>query len=119
MDEQLRLALDDRHAGQVANLAANTTVHRDDRARVEKAVALLARSGASFTADTVHKVVCHDDPTPYDRNLVSSVLGIQARHGHIVEDTSLRPAASSHRSRRASRNRWWRGSRPSQIGEAS
>jgi hypothetical protein len=108
-DEQLTLALADRHAGQDANLAAGTTGYRDDRGRVERAVATLARSGAAFTADTVHRLVLQDDETPYCRNLVSSVLGTWARDGRIREDRSLAPVASANRSRRASRNRWWLG----------
>lgn len=107
--DQLQLALADRHAGQAANLAAGTTVLRDDRGRVEQAVSILARSGAAFTADTVHRLVLQEDPTPYNRNLASSVLGTWARDGRIVEDRSLAPVASANRSRRASRNRWWIG----------
>lgn len=111
VDEQLTLALADRHAGQDANLAAGTTVLRDDRGRVERAVSVLTRSGAAFCADTVHRLVLQDDSAPYCRNLVSSVLGTWARDGRIVEDRSLAPIASANRSRRASRNRWWLGRR--------
>lgn len=102
-------ALADRHAGQDACLAAGSTGHRYDRGRVEQAVSALAGSGDSFTADGVHKLVLQDDPAPYCRNLVSSVLGTWSRDGRIVEDRSLAPIASANRSRRASRNRWWRG----------
>lgn len=108
---QLQLALSDRHAGQDACLAAGESGYRDDRARVELAVATLARSGTAFCADTVHRLVEHDDPAQYNRNLVSSVIGVWAATGRIVEDRSLRPVASANRSRRASRNRWWRGAR--------
>lgn len=107
MSDQLALALADRHAGQAANLAAATTVHRDDRTRVEEALAAEARTGAPFTADHVHQRLGNDPP--YDRNIVSSVMGVWAQRGDIVEDDRLRPVASNHRSRRASRNRWWRG----------
>lgn len=108
---QLQLALADRHAGQDANLAAGESGYRDDRGRVELAVSTLARSGTAFTADDVHRLVAHDDPAAYDRNLVSSVIGVWAQTARIVEDRSLRPVASANRSRRASRNRWWRGAR--------
>ncbi|GAB3471892.1 hypothetical protein [Actinophytocola sediminis] len=107
MADQLALALADRHTGQTNNLAAGTTGHRDDRTRVETAVAELARAGQPFTADTVHTRL--QDGDPYDRNLVSSVLGVWAQRGHIVEDRDRRPVASTARTRHASRNRWWRG----------
>jgi len=115
---QLQLALADRHAGQEANLAAGSTVHRDDRGRAEQAVATLARSGAAFTADTVHRLILQNDPAPYCRNLVSSVLGTWARDARIVEDRSLAPVASANRSRRASRNRWWLGCRIADTTQA-
>lgn len=107
MSDTLDLALDDRAAGQAANLAAGTSGHRDDRARVETAVAALALLGDAFTADDVHDALRGGDP--YDRNLVSSVLGCWARDGRIREDTARRPVASCHRARHASRNRWWVG----------
>jgi hypothetical protein len=107
MSDQLALALSDRHAGQDANLAAATTGHRDDRTRVETAVAELARTGTPFTADTVHTALGTDQP--YDRNLVSSVLGVWAQRGDIIEHRDLAPIASRSRSRHASRNRWWVG----------
>ena len=114
MSDQLAFALSDRHAGQAANLAAGTTVHRDDRARVEEAVAFLARSGLPFAADNVHTQL--SGGPDYDRNLVSSVLGVWAQQHWIVEDS--RPATpSAARSRRASRNRWWIGA-PANIPEA-
>jgi hypothetical protein len=108
---QLQLAYTDRHAGQDACLAAGETGYRNDRERVELAVSTLARSGTAFTADDVHRLVEHDDPMPYCRNLVSSVLGQWARNARILEDRSRQPVASASRSRRASRNRWWRGAR--------
>lgn len=111
MTDQLSLALADRHAGQAANLAAGTKVHRDDRARVELAVATLARSGAVFTADHVHRLVADEDMNPYDRNLVSSVLGTWSRDGRIIEDLSRRAVPSANRSRKGSRNKWWRGNK--------
>jgi hypothetical protein len=104
MTDQLALALADRHAGQAANLAAGTAVHRDDRGRVETAVAVLARSGQPFTADDVHRRL----DEPYDRNLVSSVLGVWAQRGHLRE-AELRAVPSQSRSRRGSRIRWWVG----------
>jgi hypothetical protein len=106
-DDQLPLAFADRHAGQEANLAAAETGHRDDRARVEHAVALLAKSGGAFTADHVHDLLFEGDP--YDRNLVSSVLGVWSARGGVVEVLDRRPVPSRSRSRRASRNRWWVG----------
>ncbi|HEU5475670.1 MAG TPA: hypothetical protein VFV67_33945 [Actinophytocola sp.] len=104
--DQLALAFEDRHAGQAANLAAGTSVLRDDRGRVETAVAELARFGTPFTADHVHNALHGGDP--YDPNLVSSVMGVWAQDGRIVEHDS-RPTASERRTRRASRNRWWVG----------
>ena len=104
MTDQLALALADRHAGQDANLAAGTAVHRDDRGRVETAVAVLARAGQPFTADDVHARL----DEPYDRNLVSSVIGVWAQRGHIHE-AEMRSVPSLSRSRRGSRNRWWVG----------
>ena len=105
MTEHLDLAFADRHAGQDATLAAGTKVHRDDRARVETAVAELARYGLPFTADTVHTALTGD---PYDPNLVSSVMGVWAQDGRITEHHQ-RPTPSNRRTRRASRNRWWIG----------
>jgi hypothetical protein len=106
--DQLPLALADRHAGQAANLAAGTRGHADHRAAVEVALALCAGNGRAFTADDVHRLVKHEIGPAYDHNLVSSVMGRWARNGRIVEQ--LVPAVPSiHRSRRASRNRWWRG----------
>lgn len=101
-----QLALELRHQGQTNNLAAGQKVHADDRSRVEVAVAALARSGVPFTADHIHTRLA--DGAPYDRNLVSSVIGVWARYGHIRE-ADIRPTASSHRERHASRNRWWTG----------
>lgn len=110
MSSQLELGLTDRHAGQQANLAAGTTGYRDDRHRVEVAVATLARSGAEFTADSVHKLVKHDGGEDYDGNLVSSVLGIWAKDGRIARQSY---AVSTRRSRHASRNTVWLGTRAS------
>jgi hypothetical protein len=112
--DQLALALSARHAGQQANLAAGTAVHRDDRTRVETAVAELARTGTPFTADHVHNALGTEPP--YDRNLVSSVLGVWAQRGDIIEHRDLAPIASRSRSRHASRNRWWTGG--AQVPEA-
>lgn len=107
--EQLELALGARHAGQFANLAAGAKPHRDDRARVELAVATLARSGSIFTADDVHRLVKHDaNGAAYDPNLVSSVLGIWAKDGRIQRQGNT---ASARQSRHASRNGIWRGKR--------
>lgn len=114
MTEQLSLALADRHAGQAANLAAGQKPHRDDRERVEQAVAALAQSRRPFNADLVHERIRKASSDPYDANLVSSVLGVWAQSGRIVEDRSEPPVASCRRSRRASRNRWWRGTGASQ-----
>lgn len=104
MTDQLALALADRHDGQAANLAAATTVLGDDRGRVETAVAVLARARQPFTADDVHARIDGD----YDRNLVSSVLGVWAQRGHIHE-AEMRSVPSLSRSRHGSRNRWWVG----------
>jgi len=107
MSDQLALAYGDRHAGQNANLAAATTGHRDDRTRIEDAVAELAGKGKAFTADTVHALLGADQP--YDRNIVSSVLGIWSQRGWIVEDRDQPAVPSGNRARKGSRNRWWTG----------
>lgn len=108
----LDLAYADRHAGQEANLAAGSAGHRDHRDIVETAVALLCKNRQrSFTADDVHKLVRHTlGGIPYDRNLVSSVMGIWARDQRIRRDTNAGLTPSGHRKRRGSRNAWWRGS---------
>ncbi|GLZ34848.1 hypothetical protein Lesp02_70350 [Lentzea sp. NBRC 105346] len=111
MTDQLELAYADRHAGQEANLAAGTAGHRDDRAVVELAVATCARSGAAFTADTVHRLVATVRPNGYDRNLVSSVMGVWASSHRIVRDVEAGLAPSRNRSRKGSKNSWWRGNR--------
>jgi hypothetical protein len=116
MSDQLALALDDRHAGQDANLAAGTKPHRDDRKRVEVALGALARSGATFTADDVHKRIQKDSPELYDANIVSSAMGIWAKDGRIVEVYGP-PVTSSRRSRHASRNRRWCGAQHSRQEE--
>lgn len=110
-DAQLELAYADRHAGQNANLAAGTKTHRDDRSVVETAVAVCARSGAAFTADTVHKLVATERPNGYDRNLVSSVMGTWAQSHRILRDLQPGLATSASRSRKGSKNSWWRGNR--------
>jgi hypothetical protein len=104
----LALAYADRHDGQAANIAANLTGHRDHRTIVGTALDILARNPKPFTADDIHRLVAHELPDGYDRNLVSSVMGVAAQHGHIVE-ADRRPVPSRNRSRRASRNRWWLG----------
>lgn len=109
MSDQLELGLADRHTGQQANLAAGTKPYRDDRHRVETAVATLTRSGARFSADDVHQLVKHDGAGEYDHNLVSSVLGVWAKHGRIRRIAHTRSAA---RSRRASRNSVWQRNNP-------
>lgn len=108
MTDQLTLGLAERHAGQNANLAAGQKGYRDDRHRVETAVATLARSGALFTADDIHRLVKHDGGADYDRNLVSSVLGIWAKNNRIRR---VAYAVSAARSRHASRNGVWKGVR--------
>lgn len=109
MTDQLALGLAERHAGQQASLAAGTKPYRDDRHRVEVAVATLSRSGKEFTADSVHKLVKHDGiGDEYDGNLVSSVLGIWAKDGRIARQAY---AVSTRRSRHASRNTVWLGTR--------
>lgn len=110
-DEQLVLAYADRHAGQQANLAAGTTGHRDDRTVIEVAVAVCARNGVPFTADTVHRLVEHERPDGYNRNLVSSVMGTWAAQTRIVRDLDAGLCASRNRSRKGSKNSWWRGNR--------
>jgi hypothetical protein len=114
MNDQLQLALGDRRDGQEANLAAGTTTLRDERAVIEEALALLTRNRdahgqpRAFTADNVHHLVEHELGPIYDRNRVSSCMGIWAAHGRIVEDDQ-RAIPSTHRPRKGSRNRWWRG----------
>lgn len=110
-DHQLELAYADRHAGQQANLAAGTTGHRDDRTVIEVAVALCARNGVPFTADTVHRLVKHERPDGYNRNLVSSVMGQWAKDGRILRDLNAGLTPSINRERKGSKNSWWRGAR--------
>lgn len=105
----LDLAYADRRAGQDANLAAGSAGHKDHRAIVEDALALLLRNRAkAFTADDVHKLVSHVLPDGYDRNLVSSVMGIAAAEGRIIRDHHAGLVPSRNRSRKGSRNAWWR-----------
>ncbi len=110
-DAQLELAYADRHAGQEANLAAGTKAHRGDRLVVEIAVALCARNSRPFTADDVHQLVRHERPDGYDRNLVSSVMGTWAARRRIVRDHQAGLCTSRNRSRKGSKNSWWRGNR--------
>jgi hypothetical protein len=106
MTEQLEIGFAARHAGQAANLAAGTKPHRDDRGRVEYAVRRLVDSKALFTADDVHQFVRLDGfSADYDRNLVSSVLGVWAQARRIERvDTRVSKSPSRH----ASRNGVWR-----------
>lgn len=119
--QQLALAFAARHAGQQANMAAGCKAHRDDTARVTAAVRTLAVSGRAFTADDVHRVILAADPTPYDRNLVSSVLGSWAARRWIYRVPYLEPVPSMHPARHGSRNAWWRGTptapAPEAVGE--
>lgn len=110
-DDQLALAYTDRHAGQQANLAAGTKGHSDDRTVVEIAVALCARNSRPFNADDVHQLVKHERPDGYDRNLVSSVMGTWAARHRIVRDVEAGLSPSRNRSRKGSKNSWWRGNR--------
>lgn len=112
-EQQLDLAYADRHAGQDANLANGTTGHRDHRTVVEIAVATCARSSAPFTADNVHRLVAQalGPDTHYDRNLVSSVLGTWSKDARIVRDHQAGLTPSINRSRKGSKNSWWRGNR--------
>lgn len=110
-DAQLALAYADRHGGQTANLAAGTTGHRDHRTIVEIALALCARNSRPFTADDVHQLVKHELPDGYDRNLVSSVMGTWAAQHRIVRDHQAGLCTSRNRSRKGSKNSWWRGNR--------
>lgn len=109
MSDQLELALADRRAGQEANLAAGTTGHRDHRTIVEVAVAVCARNHRPFTADDVHRLVQHEIPNGYDRNLVSSVMGIWASSHRIIRQPGL--VSSTTRARKGSKNGWWLGNR--------
>lgn len=119
-EQQLELAYADRHAGQAANLAAGTKPHSDDRNVVEVAVATCARSNAPFTADNVHRIVERALPHGYDRNLVSSVMGLWAKDGRILRDHQAGLTPSINRKRKGSRNSWWRGNRQHEAGrEAS
>jgi hypothetical protein len=110
-EQQLELAYADRHAGQEANLANGTAGHRDDRTVVEVAVALCARNSRPFTADDVHRLVEHQRPNGYDRNLVSSVMGTWSKDARIVRDLEAGLSPSRNRSRKGSKNSWWRGAR--------
>lgn len=109
MTTQLELALTDRRAGQDANLAAGKAGHRDDTARVEAAIAGLARSGRTFTSNDVHAALARDGGGDYNRNLVSSRMGILAADGVIIRAWDIRPEPAHQRTRKGSRNPWWRG----------
>lgn len=106
---QLELALADRRDGQEANLAAGATGHRDDTSRVTTAIAQLARSGRTFTANDVHAALKADGGGDYNRNLVSSRMGILAAEGAIVRAWDIHPEPAIQRSRKGSRNPWWCG----------
>lgn len=110
-EQQLELAYADRREGQQANLAAGTTGHRDDRTVIEVAVALCARNSRPFCADDVHALVKSERPDGYDRNLVSSVMGVWAHSNRIVRDLEAGLSTSRNRSRKGSKNSWWRGVR--------
>lgn len=104
---QLTLALDDRHEGQDANLAAGIKPHQDDTARVTTALATLIKSQQPFTASDAHKILEADGHGPYDRNLVSSQMGHLAREGVIKRLWWMHPTPAMQRDRRGSRNPYW------------
>jgi hypothetical protein len=103
--DQLALAFADRHAGQSANLAAATAVHRKYREAAETVLADLVAEGRPFTAEDVRRGI-PDDVEAHSPNVLPSVLGIWAARRRIVPCGEYR---SRRRSRRASRNRVWIG----------
>ncbi|MGH3859186.1 hypothetical protein [Actinokineospora sp.] len=103
--DQLALAFADRHAGQEANLAAASAVHRRYRDAVEAVLADLVESGRPFTADDVRRGVPDEvEAEAHSPNVLPSVLGIWAARRVIVPCGEYR---SRRRPRRASRNRVW------------
>ncbi|OZM74018.1 hypothetical protein CFN78_06945 [Amycolatopsis antarctica] len=110
MTDQLTLGLDDRHAGQAANLAAGTKGYRDDTERVKVALDTLIRSGTTFTAHTVYTIVQLDGGgAGFDKNLISSRIGRAAQDGVIVHTGQW--VNSPRRCRHASKIKEWRGNK--------
>jgi hypothetical protein len=73
---ELEQAFADRHRGQASNLAAATATHRDDRERVERALAALARSGHAFNSNDVEALALTDGGGDLNnRNVISSLMG--------------------------------------------
>ncbi|TCO64365.1 hypothetical protein [Actinocrispum wychmicini] len=101
--DQLALAFADRHAGQSANLAAATAVHRRYREAAETVLADLVADGRPFTAEDIRNGI-PEDIEAHSPNVLPSVLGIWAARRRIVPCGEYR---SRRRSRRASRNRVW------------
>lgn len=106
---ELDAAFADRDAGEEASLAAAKVVHRDDLARVERALATLARSGRPFTANSVDSTVLADGRGDYRRILVATLMSRWSRDGRLVEVHGMPTARALRRSRRGSVLRWWRG----------
>ena len=102
MTGPLALGMADRHQGQAATIAAATAPHRDDRHRVETALAGLIRAQVPFTAEDVRQAA--GELTDDRPNLIPSVIGVAAAHRVIVPAGEYR---SGRRSRRDSRNRVW------------
>ena len=105
MADQLALGFADRHAGQAANLAAATAVHRRYRDAAEAVLAELVADGRPFTVDDIRRRI-PDDIEPHHPNVLPSLLGIWAERRLIVPCGEYR---SRRRPRRASRNRVWIG----------
>ena len=105
MADQLALGFADRHAGQAANLAAATAVHRRYRQAAEVVLAELVADGRPLTVDDIRRRI-PDDIEPHHPNVLPSLLGIWAERRLIVPFGEYR---SRRRPRRASRNRVWIG----------
>jgi hypothetical protein len=110
VDNQLTLALERRHEGQDANLAAAVKPHMDLRSRVESIVAILAKDGVPFNADKIHGQLKKEIGEVYDRNVVSSVMGKWAQAGRIIRVPEKGITPSKEPTRNGSRNSWWIGS---------
>lgn len=101
----------DRDAGIEAVLAGACVVHRKDQDRVETALAVLARSGEPFNADTLNALIREVDPRPFNGLVLAGVMRHWASDGRIVEVWDRRQVQSARRSRHGAPLRWWRGTR--------
>jgi hypothetical protein len=92
--------------------------HRDDRGRIETALAALCRDGRPFNATDVDRLILDADPRPYARLVLASMMAAWSRRGDMVADYSRPPAQATRRSRHAARLGWWRGAASSAVEAA-